>query len=206
MPPFRDDRVTDAYPHQAVGPGGGFGLHPKGELMYWFASMARPEGLADDPRGRKHELRELFGSWYDPIPAVIEATPEEAIFRGDIYDRRPLARWGEGGVTLLGDAAHATTPAMGQGAGMTIEDAAVLAEELSLDPGLEDRDKVQAALRAYQGRRLPRTARIVNMSWRLSQVYNWKNPLVSALRNGMLWLTPAFAERKQFQAEIDRDL
>lgn len=206
MPEFQDDRVTDAYPHQAVGPGGGFGLHPLGERMYWFASMARPEGAADDPQGRKHELRELFGGWYDPIPAVIEATPEEAIFRGDIYDRKPLDRWGTGRVTLLGDAGHATTPAMGQGAGMTIEDAAVLAEELSLDSNLGDAARVDAALRAYEGRRLPRTAKIVNMSWRLSQVYNFKNPVVYRLRNAMLWLTPDFAQRRQFQAEVDRDL
>ena len=148
MPPFQDDRVTDAYPHQAVGPGGGFGLHPKGELMYWFGSMVRPEGAPDPPEGRKHELMQHFGGWYDPIPAAIEATPDEAIFRSDIYDRKPLERWGTGRVTLLGDAAHATTPAMGQGAGMTIEDAAVLAEELSLDPGLGDGEKIAEALRA----------------------------------------------------------
>ena len=206
MPPFKDSRVTDAYPHQAVGPGGGFGLHPKGELMYWFGSMVRPEGAPDPPEGRKHELMKLFGGWYDPIPAAIEATPEEAIFRSDIHDRKPLDHWGTGRVTLLGDAAHATTPAMGQGAGMTIEDAVVLAEELALDPGLADGAKIEAALKAYEARRLPRTSAIVNLSWKLSKVYNWKNPVASRLRNTMLYLTPAFVDRRRFQPEIDQDL
>ena len=84
---------------------------------------------------------------------LIEATPEEEIFQGDIYDRKPLEHWGQGRVTLLGDAAHPTTPALGQGAGMSIEDGAVLAEELALDRRLERRDRVEAALRAYEGRR-----------------------------------------------------
>jgi 2-polyprenyl-6-methoxyphenol hydroxylase-like FAD-dependent oxidoreductase len=206
MPPFQDDRVTDAYPHQAVGPGGGFGLHPKGALMYWFGSMVRPEGAPDPPEGRKHELLKHFGGWYDPIPAAIEATPDEAIFRSDIHDRKPLESWGTARVTLLGDAAHATTPAMGQGAGMTIEDAAVLAEELSLDPGLNDRERIGAALHAYEARRRPRTTAVVDLSWKLSKVYNWKNPVASRLRNTMLFLTPAFVDRRRFQPEIDRDL
>ena len=206
MPPFQDERITDGYPHQAVGPGGGFGLHPKGELMYWFGAMVRPEGAPDPPEGMKHELRQHFGDWYDPIPAVIEATPEEMIFHADVYDREPLKTWGTGRVTLLGDAAHPTTPATGQGAGMAIEDAAALAEELSLDPELEDAERVTAALRAYEGRRLPRTTSIVNTAWRLSQIYNWRNPVASKLRETVLRLTPAFVQRKPFQAEIDADL
>jgi 2-polyprenyl-6-methoxyphenol hydroxylase-like FAD-dependent oxidoreductase len=206
MPPFQDDRITDGYPHQAVGPGGGFGMHPKGELMYWFAAMARPEGAPDPPEGMKHELRQIFGDWYDPIPAIIEATPDEAIFHGDIYDRPPLKSWGSGRVTLLGDAAHPTTPSMGQGAGMAIEDAAVLAEELSLDPSLTNGARVTSALQSYEGRRVPRTTSIVNTSWRLSQIYNVKNPLVSTVRETVMRLVPDFVQRKEFEAVIKTDL
>jgi 2-polyprenyl-6-methoxyphenol hydroxylase-like FAD-dependent oxidoreductase len=206
MPPFKDSRLSDGYPQQAVGPGGGFGLHPRDELLYWFASMARPEGAPDPPEGKKHELRRLYSDWYPPIPDVIEATPEEQIFRGDIYDRAPLDRWGEGRVTLLGDAAHATTPALGQGAGMTIEDAAVLAEELALEPGLERGDRIAAALSAYEGRRRPRTAAIVSESYRLSKTYNWKNPVACKVREGVMRLRPERTWRKAFRAEVERDL
>ena len=89
---------------------------------------------------------------------------------------------------------------------MTIEDAVVLAEELSLDPGLDDGERIGAALSAYEARRLPRTKAVVDLSWKLSKVYNWKNPVASRLRNAMLFLTPAFVDRRRFQPEIDRDL
>jgi 2-polyprenyl-6-methoxyphenol hydroxylase-like FAD-dependent oxidoreductase len=206
MPAFQDARLGDGYPQQAVGPGGGFGLHPRGDLVYWFGSMARPEGAPDAPDGKKHELLEIYGDWYSPIPELIEATPEEEIFKGDIYDREPLEQWGEGRVTLLGDAAHPTTPAQGQGAGMTIEDAAVLGEEISIDPGLERGDRIEAALRAYEGRRLPRTTAIVNESHQLSKTYNWKNPVACAVREGYMRLRSEKSWRKPMRAEAERDL
>lgn len=206
MPPFRDSRLSEGYPQQAVGPGGGFGLHPKGDLVYWFASMARPEGAPVDPEGHKHELRGLYGDWYSPIPELIEATPEDHIFQGDIYDLKPLARWGKGRATLLGDAAHATTPALGQGAGMSIEDGAVLAEELALDPRLTSPTKITAALDAYEGRRRPRATAIVNESYRLSKTYCWKRPAAVQLRETVMRLRPAASWRKTFRAEADRDL
>jgi 2-polyprenyl-6-methoxyphenol hydroxylase-like FAD-dependent oxidoreductase len=89
---------------------------------------------------------------------------------------------------------------------MTIEDAAVLAEELSLDPGLTNGERIAAALSAYEGRRRPRTTTIVNTSKKLSSIYNWKNPLASGLRTGFMWLTPDLVHRKQFRAEVERDL
>lgn len=206
MPYFQDSRLGDGYPQQAVGPGGGFGLHPRGDRIYWFASMAREEGAPEAPEGKKHELRRLYGDWYPPIPELIEATPEEEIFRGDIYDRKPLDFWGRGRVTLLGDAAHPTTPALGQGAGMAIEDAVVLAEELSIDRHLEHPDRIEAGLRAYEGRRLPRTTAIVNESYRLSKTYNWKNPAACKLRETVMRVRPASSWRKTFRAEAERDL
>ena len=206
MPEFPQTEVTDANPHQAIGPGGGFGLHPLGTRMYWFAAMAQREGSPDDPQGHKHQLRELFGRWYDPIPAVIDATPEQAIFRSDIHDRKPLERWGSARVTLLGDAAHPTTPTKGQGAGMAIEDAAVLAEELSIDPSLRDRSMLDDALRGYEGRRVPYTAKIVNSSKAMCKIYNPKSRVFTALRNGGLWLAPAVALRKEFVEAVEKDL
>jgi 2-polyprenyl-6-methoxyphenol hydroxylase-like FAD-dependent oxidoreductase len=206
MPPFPNTGASDGYPQQAVGPGGGFGIHPRGELVYWFASMARQEGAPDPPGGKKSELLQLYGDWYDPIPKIIEATPEQEIFQGDIYDRKPLDSWGVRRVTLLGDAAHPTTPALGQGAGMSIEDAAVLAEELSLDPRLARRDRAEAALQAYEGRRRPRTKAIVDESYKLSKTYNWRNPVACAVREAYMRVRPASSWSKSFRAEAEQDL
>ena len=107
---------------------------------------------------------------------------------------------------LVGDAAHATTPAMGQGAGMSIEDGAVLAEELALDHRLQRRDRVEAALRAYEGRRRPRATAIVEESYKLSKTYNWKRPAAVRLREVVMRLRPASTWRKHFRAEVERDL
>jgi len=43
-------------------------------------------------------LRELFGGWHEPIPAIIDATPAAAVIRNDIYDRRPARTWSRGRV------------------------------------------------------------------------------------------------------------
>ncbi len=206
MPSFPGHGISDRYPQQAVGPGGGFGLHPEGERVYWFGSMVRPEGQVDSPAGRKQDVLDAFKGWYSPIPELIEATPDKEISRRDIFDLKPLEFWGTGRVTLLGDAAHATTPAMGQGAGMAIEDGVVLAEELSLDPSLRHGSRIATALKAYEGRRLPRCKAIVDESYQLSKTYNWTHPAAVRLREVVLRARPAKSWAKKFRAEVERDL
>jgi salicylate hydroxylase len=71
-----------------------------------------------------------------------------------LFDCAPLSAWGNGPITLLGDAAHPMLPYLAQGAAMAIEDAAVLAACLSGDP------HVPSALRRYEASRLPRTSRV----------------------------------------------
>jgi salicylate hydroxylase len=79
---------------------------------------------------------------------------QSALFRWALYDRDPLPRWGDGHVTLLGDAAHPMLPFMAQGAAQAIEDAAVLARCLS------SIDDPPAALRRYEDFRRDRTAEV----------------------------------------------
>ena len=74
--------------------------------------MHRPTGGTGDVH---RELMARFGSWHEPIAAIIEATPADRILRTDIYDREPIERWHAGRVVLLGDAAHPMTPNLGQG-------------------------------------------------------------------------------------------
>lgn len=168
------------------GRGTRFGLVPLSQdRYYWFAARNAREGDRENSAGRKREVLALFTRWYASIPAIIEATPESAVLRNDIYDRPPLPHWTQGRVTLLGDAAHPMTPNLGQGACQALEDALVLAQ------CLEQTDNISVALQLYQARRIPHTARIVTRSWNLGRVGQWSNPLACRLRDTGFKLLPA---------------
>ena len=78
------------------GRGARFGLGPaNGERIIWYATWNAAAGGKDDD-DTAARLRELFGAWHDPIPAIIDATPETALIRNDIYDRRPRSPWPRG--------------------------------------------------------------------------------------------------------------
>lgn len=160
----------------AMGRGSQCGYLPiGGGRTYWFATMNAPPGGTDGPAGAKAALLERFRDWYPPVPAVIEATPPEAILRNDLVDRPPVTNWTDGRVTLLGDSAHPTTPNLGQGACMAIESAWVLAECLKAD-GVN-------GLRGYQEKRFARTAEVTNRSWGLGKMLAYQNPLACWFRD-----------------------
>lgn len=188
-PPTIEMRVGEYW-----GRGVRFGLVPLTQgRFYWFATSNTHEGEQDGPAGRKEEVLSLFTRWYPSIPAIIEATPENAILRNDIYDRLPLPHWTQGRVTLLGDAAHPMTPNLGQGACQALEDALVLAQ------CLEQTTNVCVALQLYQARRIPRTTQIVKQSWNMGRVAQWKNPLLCKLRDTSLRWTPAMLQVAAFE-------
>jgi 2-polyprenyl-6-methoxyphenol hydroxylase-like FAD-dependent oxidoreductase len=154
--------------------------------VYWAAAENVPQVAGRGPaRGRKDALLGTFRGWHEPIEELIRATDERAILHTAIYDRDPLGeRWGEGRISLLGDAAHPMTPDLGQGACQAIEDAVVLAKCLS-----EESDPA-SALRHYEAHRTRRVATIVQQSRRLGRVAQLKNPLLCQLRDVLLKTTP----------------
>ena len=93
-------------------------------------------------------VRELFGSFGGPVPAILDAMEKVQVAR---TDEVVLDSWSRGPVLLVGDAAHATAPTLAQGAAMALEDAVVLGEVLRAADG------VPAALKLYEDRRRPRT-------------------------------------------------
>ena len=117
----------------------------------------------------------------------------------DIVDFEPVQRFAFGQVLLLGDAAHATTPNMVQGACQAIEGAAILGKTMS-----QHSDPV-AAFRAFEQKRLKRTALIVNRSWTLGKVAQLQNPVLASLRNLAMRLVPESMNERQVRELLDVD-
>jgi 2-polyprenyl-6-methoxyphenol hydroxylase-like FAD-dependent oxidoreductase len=170
----------------AWGKGSQFGVVPMShQRAYWFAQRNAPEGVQEKPCGRKSEVLELFHDWHDPIPAVIEATDEKHILRNDIYQSPLLRHWSHGRVTLLGDAAHAMTPNLGQGACQAVEDAVVLADCLKAE------QNVTSALQLYERRRLKRANRVAWLSGVMGPGVQIENPRLADIRDTLIRSIPA---------------
>jgi 2-polyprenyl-6-methoxyphenol hydroxylase-like FAD-dependent oxidoreductase len=173
------------------GAGKRFGICPlSSNRIYWFAALNAPEGMMLDFAERQKFLLAEYKDWLWEVPQIIAATPSGKILQNDLVDRVPIKQWSKGAVTLLGDAAHPTTPNFGQGACMAIEDAMVLTRSLVRHTNLQD------ALRSYEQARQQRTATIVEQSWTLGTLAKWKNPFAVGLRELILRATPeSFARR-----------
>ena len=117
-------------------------------------------------RGEHAELRGDFAGWHEQVRILIDNMDRDTLYKWALHDRPPMARWGEGAVTLLGDACHPTLPFMAQGAAMAIEDAAVLAGCLSAG------DETAAGLKRYEDLRRERTALVQTGSRRNAGLFH----------------------------------
>ncbi len=116
--------------------------------------------------GELAELQSDFAGWHESIGQLLENVDSASLYKWALFDRAPMPQWGQGRVTLLGDACHPTLPFMAQGAAMAIEDGAVLAACLAQG------GKVAANLEQYEALRKPRTAGIQNGSRRNAKVFH----------------------------------
>jgi 2-polyprenyl-6-methoxyphenol hydroxylase-like FAD-dependent oxidoreductase len=127
--------------------------------VYWYLSLRAdqlPAGL-NEPAALARRCVERF---HDPFRAIIDATSHEDLRLDELFDRNPIAAWGAGPVTLLGDAAHPMLPHAGQGAAQALEDGVTLGRALS-DPGM-----IEDGLRRYERVRAARTGRVVHLARR----------------------------------------
>ncbi|MGB8510384.1 MAG: FAD-dependent monooxygenase [Pyrinomonadaceae bacterium] len=192
LPP---DTATEIY-----GIGRRFGIGPLGHNRTgWWATTNEPVSNVEASSEHKSKLLRLFEGWCAPVNELIAATPTERILRNAAYDRAPASRWGEGRVTLLGDAVHPLTPNLGQGGCMAIEDAAVLTR------CFEKYADVRRALRSYEAHRRTRTATVSSYSRRYGAVGQWSSPRAVRLRGAMLSSIPASVGRKLLRLIFDYD-
>lgn len=126
------------------------------EEVYMVTAQPEPDFANESwsAKGSLAVLRDAYAGFHPEVQAVLWSCPE--VYKWAIVERKPLSRWGEDRVTLLGDACHTMTPWMAQGAAVCMEDAAVLSRCLQ---GV-DRDGLEQAFRRYEMTRMPRAAEI----------------------------------------------
>lgn len=162
-----------------IGPGLHLVQYPvrRGELYNQVAVFRSDAYLAgDDDWGNDAEMERRFATTCTPVQRSVAQIPRG--HRWPIYDRPPLARWTEGPVTLLGDAAHPMLQYLGQGACQALEDAVVLSRQLAVH-----RDDIPLALKLYEQLRLPRTSRCQLSARPWGAVWHTTDPVAIGLRN-----------------------
>ncbi len=176
------------------GAGKRFGFVPVDrERVYWFATRTTKAGWGADQDELKTWLSQLYAEFPEVVTELIACTPEAAILRDDINDLSPMKDWYRGAVVLIGDAAHATTPNLGQGGAQAMEDSWVLAQKMATCPNYED------AFRLFQQQRYARVRKIVSTSLQVARITNLSSTTLCKMRNLVLRSIPRAVTRKQTQ-------
>ncbi|WP_067686614.1 FAD-dependent monooxygenase [Nocardia jejuensis] len=199
--PFSDPRLPAGHANHYWGRGVRFGLIDiGGGRVYWWGTKNLPVEQARTWNGGKDAIATVFAGWAPEVTEVIDRTPDAAIHTVPAQDRPFLEVWGDGPVTLLGDAAHPMLTSLSQGGSSSVEDAYVLAHHLASDP-----DPL-SALRGYENARRDRTRMLVAQSRKLSTLEQIQNPAVVRLRDAVIRVAPMSVLRKQNLAPMRFDL
>ncbi len=169
---------------ETIGRGERFGIAPlRDGRVYFYGAATLPPGESS-PDSELAELRRRFGEWHDPIPALLDSIDPPTLLRHDIYELPPIGSYTRGPIALLGDAAHAMTPNLGQGANLAIEDAVTAA-------ALLDRHRdIAAALTEYDRLRRARAEPLQRLSRRAGAVLQWSWAPAALLRDAVMRMTP----------------
>lgn len=198
---FQEDAVQTEVSTETWGQQGRFGIVPLARnRIYWFACINAPKNDVDKSSYKVGDLLAVFKNYPQPIPEIIQLTKDNQLLHDDILDIQPLSRFVFGHVVLIGDAAHATTPNMGQGAGQAMEDALVLAN------CLERHNDLSEAFQAYQDKRVQRSRKVIKLSRQIGDVAQWNHPWSMTLRNTVFKLIPSSMLTKRLKFLYDMDL
>lgn len=157
--------------------------------VYWYAlkSIINKKNDFDI-----NNIETDFYNYENIIGSIIKSTPKNQINYSEILDLKPINSWYKETACLIGDAAHAMTPNMGQGACQSIEDAYVISEYLS-------KYNVNEAFNKYQQIRILKAHKLVKMSWRVGKISQLSNPLLIEFRNRLMKISSSFNEKQYKQ-------
>jgi len=164
-------------------------VHINKNEVYWYA-------LANYKTDYKKEfsnvnLGKLFSNFSPLIKKIISKTEKSDIIFNEMMDLKPISSWHYKNVYLIGDASHATTPNLGQGACQAIETAFVIAECLSTEK------KIELAFQKLEKIRKKNAVKIVNTSWTVGKMSHLENRFAIILRNTIMKLMPKKLTEKQ---------
>lgn len=186
---------------EVQGPGLRCAVHPiDAESVYWWATRRVPAGQEESPAERKAVLQRSFAGWMFGFPDALAATAPDAILKNDLHDRPVVRSWTRGRVALLGDAAHPTTPNLGLGGCMAIEDGLVLARALAENDG----DHAHA-FRQYERERMTRATAAVRMSSTFGWLGSVTSPTAVRLRELLTATTPSWLVARTFRQQVGYD-
>ena len=178
---------------EAWGKGRRFGASQVNEeYLYWFAVIN--ESLMEGK-----DIPTLFKDFHPDILKIISDTEETDIFFNKIIDLRPISIWQREGACLIGDAAHATTPNMGQGACQAVEDAYVLGELLKRG------NDFSQAFQAYEKIRMKKAHAVVRNSWWVGKAAHFENSWSRKLRDTVIKATPDSLKNRQLEKFFNID-
>jgi 2-polyprenyl-6-methoxyphenol hydroxylase-like FAD-dependent oxidoreductase len=173
--------------NEAWGKGKRFGfVKISKKKVYWYALTNAKNTNSDEVN-----LIENFKEFHKDILNIILATDKNKIVVSEIFDLKPINKWQDKNVCLIGDAAHATTPNLGQGACQAIEDAYVLGK--LLDNGIA----IENTFKEYEKLRRKKAHAIVNTSWAVGKMAHIENGLGIWLRNTIMKQLSKSANKKQ---------
>ena len=177
---------------------GRFGIAPlKNGKVYWFACINARE---NDEKYKQFTLQDLanrFAGFHSPVPKLISLAKEEDLIHGDIYDLEPLKRFAFEKIVLIGDAAHATTPNLGQGACMAIEDAFALVNNII------HHERPRQAFKFFEQERKKRVTKIINLSRQTGKMAQLENKMAIAMRNRFLRFLPKSFTRARMKKILE---
>lgn len=169
-----------------------------GNIIYWYACVNTKKRKTDS--WSVDHLLANFSNYAEPIPTLLKNTKTDKLIKNDIIDIKPLKNFAFNRILLIGDAAHATTPNMGQGACMALEDVAVLIHELKLE------SNVKEAFINFEKKRLKRTKYIIENSRIIGLIAQFENPLLIQIRNLVFRKMPKSFIKKQLEILLKTDI
>ncbi|KAA6440949.1 NAD(P)-binding protein [Dyadobacter flavalbus] len=194
-----DTNFDIGYASETYGKGKRVGIVPIKNGKYgWWATCNEALSEDDQPEGTKKKLQRLFGDWHYPIPDLISST--ENIIKNSLSDRIPVKGWTKGNITLLGDAAHPTTPNLGQGGCLAIEGAYILAN------AIKKYGITQKAFQIYEELQFPRAKLIVETSLKVGEMGQIENSAAVFFRNLALKFTPSSVSLKMIDKFFSYDV